>query len=126
MREQLDNPLDGCGAPRPTATQTAAALSALPDGFGAMGGTLLASAGVTAGHLLCFAEALRAGARERRSLFPHGDAETQAMERLATILEDATWRYPSPPRLPLTAEEADASILSRRVLAAGLSTAGGS
>lgn len=111
--------------PRPTPIQTLAALSALPDGFIAVGAHILAGAGVTADHLLRFAEAFRAGALERRGLFPHGDAETRAMERLAAILEDATWRYPNPPRTPLTAEEADASILARRVLAAGYSTAGG-
>jgi hypothetical protein len=111
--------------PQPTAIQTMAALSALPEGFGAMGTALLASAGVTADHLLRFAEAMRAGARERRGLFPHGDAETRAMERLAGILEDAAWRYPTPPRVPLTAIEADVAV-RRYAAAAGLSTAGGS
>jgi hypothetical protein len=89
-------------ADTPTVAQTQAALTSLPDGFAAFGCTLLAAEGVTADTVLRVAEALRAGAAERRELFPHGDDETRAMERLASILTDAAPRYPHPPKLPLS------------------------
>lgn len=84
----------------PTPAQTQAALADLPDGFAALGESLLAAPGVTADTLLIVADALDAGAAERRSLFPGGDAESAAMARLASILRDAAPRYPHPPREP--------------------------
>lgn len=86
----------------PTIAQTQASLAGLPDGFAAFGCTLLSAEGVTADTVLRVADALRAGAAERRELFPHGDDETRALERLAAILTDAAPRYPHPPRLPLS------------------------
>lgn len=93
-------PLDQ--AATPTVAQTQAALLNLPDGYSAIGCTLLAAEGLTADTVLRVADALRAGAKERRELFPHGDDETRAMERLAAILTDAAPRYPHPPKLPLS------------------------
>ncbi|MFN6998894.1 MAG: hypothetical protein ACK4ST_02530 [Elioraea tepidiphila] len=100
--------------PPPTAAQTQAALADLPDGFAGMGETILAAPGVTADTLLIVADALAAGAAERRALFPGGDAETRAMERLAAILRDAAPRYPHPPRLPASAPEAGGKFRARR------------
>lgn len=111
--------------PPPTTAQTQAALSNLPDGFAALGETILAAPGLTADTLLILADGMDAGARERRDLFPGGDAESAAMSRLATILRDAAPRYPHPPREPaslLSARQADAAI-RRRAVAAGLATA---
>ena len=91
----------------PSVAQTQAALSDLPDGFAGMGETLLASPGVTSDHLLVFADALAAGAIERRELFPGDDTESRAMDRLASILRDAAPRYGHPPRLPAMAAQTD-------------------
>ena len=96
----------------------------LPLGLSAIGRFLLSLPGLTADHLLVWAEACDEAAGEMTGLFrPSMDDGWGA---LAAILRDATPRFPHPPRTPLSAEEADASILARRVIAAGLSTAGGS
>lgn len=96
----------------PTPAQTQAALASLPDGFAGLGETILAAHGLTADTLLIVADGLDAGARERRDLFPGGDAESAAMTRLATILRDAAPRYPHPPRLPPTPIGAEAAMRS--------------
>lgn len=96
----------------PTPAQTQAALALLPDGFAGFGETILAAEGLTADTLLIVADALDAGARERRELFPGGDAESAAMTRLATILRDAAPRYPHPPRLPPSPISAEAALRS--------------
>ncbi|GGJ14010.1 hypothetical protein [Neoroseomonas lacus] len=96
----------------------------LPLGLSAIGRFLLSMPGLTADHLLTWAEACDEAAGELTGLFrPSMDDGYGA---LAAILRDAAPRFPHPPRMPLSAEEADASILARRIFAAGLSTAGGS
>lgn len=103
-------------APRPTVAQTQAALANLPDGYAAMGETLLSAPGITADHILRFADALDAGARER-SLCLRGDPEARDMRRLASILRDAAPRYVHPPRepaVPIDAEAAQRRVLTHR------------
>ena len=113
-------------APRttPTPAQTTAALLALPDGFAALGAGLLREPGLTTDGLLIVADSLDAGAAERADTLGAWDTEVRAMRALASILRDAAPRFPHPPRTPLSATEADASI-RRRTMAAGLATAGG-
>lgn len=106
----------------PTTAQTAAALSGLPDGFAGFGERLLAAAGLTTDALLEVADALDAGAAERAETLGTWDTEVRAMRALARILRDAAPRYPHPPRLPLTAEEADRSLRDRASFA-GFTTA---
>jgi len=110
---------------RPTVAQTQAALLALPDGFGAIGARLLREPGLTTDALLIVADAMDDGAAERAETLGAWDAEVRALRTLATILRDAAPRYAErPPRVPLSALEAEASI-RRRPIAAGLATAGG-
>lgn len=110
---------------RPTLAQIQAALSVLPDGFAALGATVIAAPGLTSDALLIFADGLDRGAAQRRSLFIGGDAESRAMASLATIMRDAASTFAEhPPRVPASADHADAAI-RRYASAAGLSTAGG-
>ncbi len=108
----------------PTIAQTQAALANLPDGFGAIGARLLRTPGLTTDALLIVADALDDGATERAEILGTWDAEVRALRALATILRDAAPRFPHPPRVPLTALEAEASI-RRHTYAAGLATSGG-
>lgn len=112
----------------PTIAQTQAALASLPDGFDAIGARLLRAPGMSVDALLTVADALDEGATARAETLGAWDAEVRAMQALAKILRDAATveRFPQPPKTPLSAEEADASILARRAYVAGLSTAGGS
>jgi hypothetical protein len=98
--------------PPPTIAQLQAALSNLPDGYAGFGESLLASPDLTATVLLIVADALDAGAKERRTLFPGGDPEAAGMSGLASILRDATPHFPHPPRLPAT--PIDAMTADRR------------
>jgi hypothetical protein len=93
----------------PTHAQTQAALAALPDGFAALGETILQSDGVTADTLLIAADALDAGSAERSECLGAWDVEARAMKALATILRDAAPRYPHPPRLPAAPAGAEAA-----------------
>lgn len=107
--------------PPPTIAQTQAALENLPEGLAVTGITLLSAPGITADSVLTFADALDAGATQQ-DMVCRGDHLARDMRRLAAILRDAAPRYPHPPRLPISAEAADASV-RRRAVAAGLSTA---
>lgn len=112
----------------PTIAQTQAALMALPDGFDVFGARLLRAPGMSVDALLHVAEALVEGADARAETLGTWDVEVRAMRALASILRDAATveRFPQPPKVPLTATEADAATLARCAIAAGLSTAGGS
>ncbi|MBW6400016.1 hypothetical protein KPL78_19300 [Roseomonas sp. HJA6] len=84
---------------------------------------LLAAPGLTGDALLRVADAAQEAAEALGGLV-RGDAEERVWRDMATLLRDAAPRFPHPPRVPLTAEEADASI-RRRAIAAGLTTATG-
>lgn len=123
MREQLDNPLDGrCG---PTLATFQARVEDLPLGMAAIGRFLLTRPGITADHLLLWAEACDEAAGEEESLICRSPS-VRAWERLATILRDAAPLFPHPARTPASAGEDSAAALARQALAAGIATAGGS
>lgn len=107
----------------PTVAELQRRIEDLPLGIAAIGRYLLSAPGVTADHLLVWAEACDEAAGEMGTLFRHGP-EADGWAVLAHILRDATPRFPHPPREPAAAAEADAAIL-RHALAAGLATAGG-
>ncbi len=114
-------------APRrdpPTLAELQARIEDLPLGLSAIGRFLLSRPGITADHLLIWAEACDEAAGEDRCVFRRPSADSEGWDALATILRDATPRFPHPPRLPLTAEETDATI-RRLARAAGVATAGG-
>jgi hypothetical protein len=80
--------------------------------------------GVTADHLLiladhCDAVSAECVVRDLRGMLQH---EATAWAALADILRDCAPHRPHPPRLPISAEDADASM-RRRAHAAGLATA---
>ena len=112
--------------PRDPATiaELQARVEDLPMGLSAIGRFMLSRPGVTADHLLTWAEACDEAAGEEQCLFRHPAAEGEGWDALAGILRDAAPRYPHPPRLPLSDEQADAAA-QRRILAAGMATAGG-
>lgn len=95
----------------------------LPYGLTAFVSRLLLSPGLTGADLCTVADAADEAAREC-ALVARNTTEERGWENLATILRDAAPRFPHPPRVPLTAAEAEASI-RRHASAAGLSTAGG-
>lgn len=92
----------------------------LPDGYTGFVTRLLAAPGVTASDLLRVADAAQEAAEERGGLL-RGDADERAWRETAALLRDAAPRYPHPPRLPATAEEAEA-VMRLRAAAAGLAT----
>jgi len=93
----------------------------LPEDHAAFVTRLLAAPGLTADDLLRVADAAQEAAEALGGLI-RGDAAERTWRDMAALLRDATPRFPHPPRLPLTAEEADRAIRARS-FAAGVVTA---
>lgn len=107
----------------PTTAQIFARVEDLPLDLGAFARAVLAAPGITAAELLTEADRCDAVAASLRADARHlMAAEAATWSALATILRDAAPRFPSPPRIPLTAEEAERSIRMRSY-AAGVITA---
>lgn len=109
----------------PSAAEVFAHVEDLPFGMAAVARHLLTAPGTTSDHLLIWAEALDAGSQAEAAEVRHPRAADDAWHRFADVLRFAAPRHAGTvPRVPLTAEEADASS-RRRAAAAGLATAGG-
>ncbi|MBR0653382.1 hypothetical protein GXW78_27275 [Roseomonas terrae] len=129
-----DGPFDGRGsgysAPAeqtthpPTVAELFARIEDLPMGLSGLARSLLNTPGLTADHVLIWAEAADKGVEELRLLFPTGSFEGEKWTAFAAILRDAAPRFPHPPRLPASARERD-DAMRVCAAAAGLATAAG-
>ncbi len=93
----------------------------LPHDLGEFARAMLDAPGVTAAELLAEADRIDKVAKACGEPDVRGILSREARDwsALASILRDAAPRFPSPPRVPLSAEEADASIRRRAGIIGG-------